>query len=83
MEKFFFKLLAEEKNSLDISDLKQCDPYSSFGVFCNTNSIVEGLIVIVGVILMTAGALWFVKKNQEQVQREKEGFKEKKWMKFI
>jgi len=25
---------------------------------------------------MTAGALWFVKKNQEQVQREKEGFKE-------
>jgi len=41
MEKFFFKLLAEEKNPLDISDLKQCDPYSSFGVFCNTNQFLK------------------------------------------
>ena len=76
MEKLFLKILVDEKNPLDISDLKQCDPYSSFGVFCNTNSLIEGVIVIVCVILMTAGALWFVKKNQENVKREREGFKE-------
>lgn len=69
MEKFL--IFVEEKNPLDISDLKQCDPYSSFGVFCNTNSFVEGLIVIIGVILLVAGSLWFVKKNQEQVEKER------------
>lgn len=42
-------LKVEEKNPLDISDLKQCDPYSSFGVFCNANSFIEGIIIIVGV----------------------------------
>jgi hypothetical protein len=36
----------QEKNPLDISDLKQCDPYSSFGVFCNANSFIEGIIII-------------------------------------
>ncbi len=69
MEKFL--IFVEEKNPLDISDLKQCDPYSSFGVFCNTNSFIEGIIVIIGVVLLVAGSLWFVKKNQEQVERER------------
>ncbi|MDM7274314.1 hypothetical protein [Sulfurihydrogenibium azorense] len=64
-------LKVEEKNPLDISDLKQCDPYSSFGVFCNANSFIEGIIIIVGVALMFGASMWFVKKNQENVQRGK------------
>ncbi len=69
MEKFL--IFVEEKNPLEISDLKQCDPYSSFGVFCNTNSFVEGIIVIIGVALLVAASLWFVKRNQEQVEKER------------
>jgi hypothetical protein len=65
-------LLAQEKNPLDISDLKQCDPYSSFGVFCNANSFVEGIVIIIGVALLFVASMWFVKKNQENVQRERE-----------
>lgn len=73
MENLFnLLLLAEEKNPLDISDLKQCDPYSSFGVFCNANSFLEGIIIIVGVVLMFLGSMWFVKKNQEIVKKERE-----------
>ena len=53
---------------------EQCDPYSSFGVFCNTNSFIEGLIIILGVILLVAGSIIFVKKNQEA---NKERHKEK------
>lgn len=64
------QLYTKEENPLDISDLKQCDPYSSFGVFCNTNSFFEGLIVIVGVIIMFGASMWFVKKNQESVNKE-------------
>ncbi|WP_028950516.1 hypothetical protein [Sulfurihydrogenibium subterraneum] len=65
-------LKVEEKNPLDISNLKQCDPYSSFGVFCNADSFIEGIVIIVGVALMFGASMWFVKKNQESVQREKE-----------
>lgn len=65
-------LSVQEKNPLDISDLKQCDPYSSFGVFCNANSFVEGIIIIIGVAIMFGASMWFVKKNQENVQRERE-----------
>lgn len=67
---FSIPVFAKEENPLDISNLKQCDPYSSFGVFCNVNSFVEGLIIIVGVAAMFAGSMWFVKKNQEGVRRE-------------
>lgn len=69
---FNLLLLAQEKNPLDISDLKQCDPYSSFGVFCNANSFLEGIIIIAGVILMFLGSMWFVKKNQESIKKERE-----------
>ncbi|MGB9766971.1 MAG: hypothetical protein ACPLXN_05815 [Sulfurihydrogenibium sp.] len=62
----------QEKNPLDISDLKQCDPYSSFGVFCNANSFIEGIIIIIGVVVLFAASMWFVKKNQENVKRERE-----------
>ncbi|WP_297888229.1 hypothetical protein [Sulfurihydrogenibium sp.] len=65
-------LSVQEKNPLDISDLKQCDPYSSFGVFCNANSFVEGIIIIIGVAIMFGASMWFVKKNQENIQRERE-----------
>lgn len=68
--------ISQEKNPLDISDLKQCDPYSSFGVFCNASSFLEGVIIILGVVAMFAGSMWFVKKNQESVQRERENNKD-------
>ena len=45
--------------------LEQCDPYSSFGVFCNTNGFWEGIIVICGVIFLVGITIFFVKKNQE------------------
>lgn len=71
MEDFLnFLLFVEEKNPLDISDLKQCDPYSSFGVFCNANSFIEGIIIIIGVILLLIGSMWFVNKNQENINRQ-------------
>lgn len=62
----------QENNPLDISDFKQCDPYSSFGVFCNANSFIEGIIIIIGVIILFAGSMWFVRKNQENVNRHKD-----------
>ncbi|RMD46010.1 MAG: hypothetical protein D6834_03070 [Aquificota bacterium] len=60
----------------DFGQLEKCDPYSSFGVFCNTNSFIEGIIVILGVIILVALTLWFVKKNQEANKNDE---KEKKW----
>ncbi|WP_457635312.1 hypothetical protein [Persephonella sp.] len=45
--------------------LEKCDPYSAFGVFCNANGLIEGLIIIAGVVLLVVLSLWFVKKNQE------------------
>lgn len=60
----------------NFNNLEKCDPYSAFGVFCNTNSFVEGIIVIVGVIILVALTLWFVKKNQEANQNDE---KAKKW----
>jgi hypothetical protein len=62
----------QEKNPLDISDLKQCDPYSSCGVFCNANSFIEGIIIIIGVVILFAASMWFVKKNHENIKRERE-----------
>ncbi|NPA13477.1 MAG: hypothetical protein GXO45_05785 [Aquificae bacterium] len=50
--------------------LEQCDPYSAFGVFCNANGLIEGFLIIAGVILMVGASLYFVKKNQE-ANREK------------
>jgi hypothetical protein len=65
-----FLVAISEKNPLTENVPEQCDPYSSFGVFCNTNSIWEGLFVIFGVILLVVASLWFVKKNQESNGRE-------------
>ncbi len=65
-----FNLVVEGTNPLSDTTPEQCDPYSSFGVFCNTNSIWEGIFVILGVILLVAVSLWFVKKNQEANGRE-------------
>ncbi|WP_457638691.1 LPXTG cell wall anchor domain-containing protein [Persephonella sp.] len=50
--------------------VEQCDPYSAFGVFCNSNGILEGFLIIFGVAVMVAGTLWFVKKNQEANQEK-------------
>ncbi len=56
--------------------VEQCDPYSSFGVFCNTNGFTEGLIVITGVILLVGAAVIFVKKNQEaNAEKHREKYK--------
>jgi hypothetical protein len=60
----------------NFGQLEKCDPYSAFGVFCNTNSFVEGLIVILGVVILLALTLWFVKKNQES---NKNNERAKKW----
>jgi len=57
-------------------NLEKCDPYSSFGVFCNTNSFIEGIIVILGVITLVVLTLWFVKKNQEANKNDERA---KKW----
>jgi len=65
-----FLISVEEKNPLTQNVPEQCDPYSAFGVFCNTNSIWEGLFVIFGVVLLVIASLWFVKKNQEANGRE-------------
>ncbi len=70
----FFSIEAVE-NPLQ-KTVEQCDPYSSFGVFCNANSLIEGFIIIGGVILMVIGTLWFVKKNQEaNKEKHKERYK--------
>jgi len=60
----------EDKNPLKDLQPQQCDPYSSFGVFCNANSFIEGIIIILGVIILVALSLWFVKKNQEANGRD-------------
>ena len=62
---------------------EQCDPYSSFGVFCNTNSFIEGVIIILGVVLLVAITIVFVKKNQEankEKHREKYEKYYRQWM---
>ncbi len=46
--------------------LEKCDPYSTFGVFCNADGLIEGLIIIAGVMVLVGLTLWFVKKNQEE-----------------
>lgn len=61
-----------DKNLEGFENLEKCDPYSSFGVFCNANSFIEGIIIIIGVAILVALSLWFVKKNQEINQKEKE-----------
>ncbi|MBK3331698.1 hypothetical protein GWK41_01295 [Persephonella atlantica] len=56
--------------------VEQCDPYSSFGVFCNTNGFIEGLVVIAGVILLVGAAVIFVKKNQDaNAEKHREKYK--------
>ncbi|RMA97098.1 hypothetical protein [Hydrogenothermus marinus] len=60
----------------DLGNLQKCDPYSSFGVFCNADSYIEGFIIILGVIILVALTLWFVKKNQET---NKDDERAKKW----
>ena len=57
-----YEVVMEEQN---FGQLDKCDPYSSFGVFCNADSFIEGIIIILGVVLLLVGTLWFVKKNQE------------------
>ncbi|RUM50321.1 MAG: hypothetical protein DSY47_02040 [Hydrogenothermus sp.] len=61
-----------DKNLEGFENLEKCDPYSAFGVFCNANSFIEGIIIILGVAILVALSLWFVKKNQEMNQKEKE-----------
>jgi len=58
------------------SNLDKCDPYSSFGVFCNADSFIEGIIIILGVVLLVAFSIWFVKKNQEANKNDERA---KKW----
>ncbi|WP_456402806.1 hypothetical protein [Persephonella sp.] len=58
--------------------VEQCDPYSAFGVFCNTNSFFEGLVIILGVVGLVTLSLIFVKKNQE-INSEKHREKYKKY----
>ncbi len=53
------------ENQPDFSHLDKCDPYSSFGVFCNADSFIEGIIIIVGVLALLALSIWFVRKNEE------------------
>jgi len=66
MEKLFYNISVAEK--IFNKPLEQCDPYSAFGVFCNANGLIEGFLIIAGVVVMVAGTLFFVKKNQEANQ---------------
>lgn len=77
MEEFFMKISASERILND--QLEKCDPYSAFGVFCNANGLIEGFIIIIGVIALVAGTIWFVKKNQEE-NREKHKERYKKYI---
>ncbi len=71
----FFSVQSTVENPLQ-KTVDQCDPYSSFGVFCNANSFIEGIIIIIGVILLVAGTVWFVKKNQEaNAEKHREKYK--------
>ncbi len=63
MESIIYRVLSYE-NPLN-NTVDKCDPYSSFGIFCNANSLIEGVFIIIGVLGMVAGSLYFVKKNQE------------------
>jgi len=74
VKNFIYKGCVEMKQSIyDLSvaerivnkPLEQCDPYSAFGVFCNANGFIEGVLIIAGVVVLVAGTLFFVKKNQE------------------
>ncbi|NPA17433.1 LPXTG cell wall anchor domain-containing protein [Persephonella sp.] len=68
MEQFLYSLSVAER--IVNKPLEQCDPYSAFGVFCNANGLIEGFLIIAGVIVMVAGTLLFVKKNQEANQEK-------------
>jgi len=59
----------EEKNPIG-KVAEQCDPYSSFGIFCNANGLIEGFLIIFGVLVLLVLTILFVKKNQEE-NREK------------
>ena len=54
-----------DKNLEGFENLEKCDPYSAFGIFCNADSFLGGIIIIVGVVLLLGLSLWFIKKNQE------------------
>ncbi len=70
----FFSIEAMPENPLQ-KTVEQCDPYSAFGVFCNAGSFIEGIIIILGVVLLVIGAIWFVKKNQEaNAEKHKEKY---------
>ncbi|WP_457641685.1 hypothetical protein [Persephonella sp.] len=58
-----FRILSQENPFNNV--VEQCDPYSAFGIFCNANGFLEGIIIILGVVGMVIGSLWFVKKNQQ------------------
>ncbi len=71
----FFSVEATPENPLQ-KTVEQCDPYSAFGVFCNANGLIEGLIIIAGVILLVAATFVFVKKNQEaNAEKHREKYK--------
>jgi len=50
---------------------QQCDPYSSFGLFCNVGSLWEGVFVIIAVAVLVALSIWFVKNNEKQNQEKR------------
>ncbi len=64
-----FFLSAQPENPFK-SIPEQCDPYSSFGVFCNVSSIWEGVFVIIAVAGLVALSVWFFKKNEQENRRE-------------
>lgn len=70
----FFSVESMPENPLK-KTVDQCDPYSAFGVFCNASSFIEGIIIILGVVLLVTGTIWFVKKNQEaNAEKHKEKY---------
>lgn len=71
-----FILTAAAEQEMFNKQLDKCDPYSAFGVFCNANGLIEGFLIIAGVIVLVAGTLWFVKKNQEaNAEKHREKYK--------
>ncbi|WP_457622100.1 hypothetical protein [Persephonella sp.] len=75
MENLIYRIISQE-NPFN-NTVEQCDPYSSFGIFCNANSFIEGIFIILGVIGLVAGSLLFVKKNQEANAEKHKKFYEK------